>query len=761
VAERQVDTVAHRKVELAIGALSSLSVLPGVAVQYLSRMLQGRFSPASLESIVECDPAIAAAVLRAAQKFNIGPVEQRHAIRLVLDRMEQDQIRDVLLGMRVSVSLEAEAAEDIKPARKNLVAHSVAVACASRRLAEELGSGTDTHLAYSAGLLHDIGKLALQDIMPKSLAAIAREAEATRTSLYAVEQSHLGTNHGLLGRQLARRWRLPERSAMAIWLHHSSAVTLLGQPADAELSRLVWAADQMARLAGVGVSGSYNDPAPIDVIAGVVNLDVPTVQQICGALPKLVAEKTSAAGLDTPNAAVKYYELIHATAANLSHKNLELTTAGRTQAAAAGYVTFSREFLTAAGPSMETIDIAEELARRWQRFFQTGSVCLYLVDVLGDTVEDAVDAVFIEALGHSHKMVLPVPEGVALVPRTVAEHFAIVDVQRHLDWLLEQVEVEFELSRTKLLPLMAEGRIVGIMAFELNYPADCTQYAERFETAAAMAGTVLGLSAAKERQLRWSDEFIQMMQAGPTPEALAPAPAPAPLAVEPAPPSAAEMLEPLAEMAAGIAHELNNPLSVISGRAQLLADAETDAQKKQTLGQIQDNAREASAIVQDLMSFAEPLEPRPTLTDVRQIVDEAMHLAARKSRTDQVNLQLSIPDGPVEIFADSAQVVSALAAIISNAVESYTDPMGPVKITVEPRERESDIRIEVSDLGRGMNAETLRKATHPFFSAKPAGRQRGMGLSYAMRLIQLNRGTLNIESQPAHGTTVTITLPTE
>jgi signal transduction histidine kinase len=94
-------------------------------------------------------------------------------------------------------------------------------------------------------------------------------------------------------------------------------------------------------------------------------------------------------------------------------------------------------------------------------------------------------------------------------------------------------------------------------------------------------------------------------------------------------------------------------------------------------------------------------------------------------------------------------------------VESYTDPMGPVKITVEPRERESDIRIEVADLGRGMNAETLRKATHPFFSAKPAGRQRGMGLSYAMRLIQLNRGTLTLESQPAHGTTVTITLPTE
>jgi putative nucleotidyltransferase with HDIG domain len=752
VAERRVDAVAYRKVELAIGALSSLSVLPGVAVQYLSKMLQGRFSPASLESIVECEPAVAAAVLAVAQKANIGPANQRHALRLVLERMEQEQIRDVLLGMRVSVSLETEGADEqlVKPARKDLIVHSLAVACAARRLAEASSEMTDPQLAYSAGLLHDIGKLALQDIMPKSLAAIAKEAELTKTSLYTVEQSHLGTNHSLLGRQLARKWRLAEPVAMAIWLHHNDAQTLAGDSANMELARLVWAADQIARMMNVGVSGSYDTPSPLASIAEVVHLDVPALQEVCDALPKEVAEKTSALGLDTPNAPVKYCELIHATAANLSRKNMELSASGRTGAAASGYVTFAREFLTAAGPSLETIDIAEELARRWQRFFQTGSVCLYLADLVGDGADSAVDAVFVEVLGHSHKMVLPVPEGTALVPRPVADRFAVIEAQRHIDWLLEQVEVEFDLGRTKLLPLVSEGRIVGILAFELNYPADCVLFAERFETAATMAGTVLGLSAAKQRQARWSDQFVQAMQTvrvRPTP----------PVQAEPKP--AGDLLEPLAEMAAGIAHELNNPLSVISGRAQLLADAEIDPSKKQTLGQIQDNAREASAIVQDLMSFAEPLAPRPARTDVRQIIDEAIHLAARKSRLDRINVQLSIPEGAVEVFADSAQIVSALAGIISNAVESYADPMGPVKITVERRDH--TIQFQIRDLGRGMDAETLRKATHPFFSAKPAGRQRGMGLSYAARLIQLNRGSLTLQSQPAQGTTVTITLPAE
>ena len=69
--------------------------------------------------------------------------------------------------------------------------------------------------------------------------------------------------------------------------------------------------------------------------------------------------------------------------------------------------------------------------------------------------------------------------------------------------------------------------------------------------------------------------------------------------------------------------------------------------------------------------------------------------------------------------------------------------------------------VQISDLGCGLDAKTLKKATHPFFSAKPAGRQRGMGLADAARLIHLNGGTLTLASEPEKGTTVTVTLPYE
>jgi len=215
----------------------------------------------------------------------------------------------------------------------------------------------------------------------------------------------------------------------------------------------------------------------------------------------------------------------------------------------------------------------------------------------------------------------------------------------------------------------------------------------------------------------------------------------------------------LAEMAAGAAHELNNPLAVISGRAQLLAEAESDQGKKKILEQIYKNAREASAIIEDLMSFAEPPEARAAQTDIKQMLEEAIQLARQKTNTEHLDVQIAAAEGIESVFVDSAQVVSAIANVISNAVESYGEKSGPIKITGEAAESGDSVKLQISDAGCGMDAETTSKATQPFFSAKPAGRKRGMGLAYAVRFIQLNKGSFNITSKPGSGTTITICLP--
>lgn len=218
-----------------------------------------------------------------------------------------------------------------------------------------------------------------------------------------------------------------------------------------------------------------------------------------------------------------------------------------------------------------------------------------------------------------------------------------------------------------------------------------------------------------------------------------------------------DLLEALAEMAAGAAHELNNPLSVISGRAQILARGEEDDGKRKILQQIQANAAELAGIIDGLMSFAEPASPKREVTGLSQIIDEASQLAAMKSKVEKVEIVSEISEGGSAVYVDSGQVVSALANIFVNSLESYPAKSGAIELRSD-RKGEM-VEVSITDFGKGMDSETLSKALHPFFSGKTAGRQRGMGLAYANRLIGINGGRIEISSTVGEGTTVRVYLP--
>jgi signal transduction histidine kinase len=292
--------------------------------------------------------------------------------------------------------------------------------------------------------------------------------------------------------------------------------------------------------------------------------------------------------------------------------------------------------------------------------------------------------------------------------------------------------------------LSAAGKLAGAIAFELRYPGDVESFADRFRLSASIAAAVLQLALARERQQALAEQLARAVAKHPKTSQR---------------PAKHNSLNALVEIAAGAAHELNNPLAVISGRAQLLAQAEDDQEKRQILNQIYENAGQASAIVEDLMNYAEPPQPRRTQINVGQMIDEAVQLAGWKVNRDHIDVETRVSKDATGVFVDSAQIVSAIANVIANAVESYGDKPGPVTISGEPDELSEFIKLQVKDQGCGMDPQTLAKATQPFFSARPAGRKRGMGLAYAQRFIQVNQGSLEIESTSGKGTTVTIRLP--
>jgi len=753
--DRLSDTkMAARQVELAVGRLDSLSTLPCIGAKLFSGLRQGQFSVSSIIDTIESDPALTAGMLCLIGRHALSRPGGRFSLLHALEKLPPNEVRDAALAVKILPA--PEPGDDVNDYntrfRKGLMLHSLAVACCALEIAEIASAQIDPQLAYCAGLLHDIGKFALQEAVPKSFIRIVEEAESAEQSSRTIEAGHLGCDHAIIGKHLAQKWQFPNPVALAVWLHHSEAVTISEEMPQAAIAAVVQLADSMVRQLNIGSSGSFDVPGQPEPIAEYLGIDEEQLQQIRRGLPASLGRKSGILGLDSPNAVTEYCRAAHFAAGRFARQQAELSDENRRLQSASSHLDFAADFLHGIDPSVAAIDIARNFAVRWQKFYQTGMVCLYLAPSNG---LEALEAVLVENLAQCSIVTLDVPAKTQAVPKAIANDFAILNANDHIGWLFEQLDVDFDPNRTRLLPLLSRGGAIGAIAFELNYPGDVELFAERFRTSATIAGAVLGMAIGRQTQQDFAEHFVRLISK--------PVPAEIPAEAEKTGRMipAEDSLNALAEMAAGAAHELNNPLAVISGRAQLLAEAQTDKETKEILKQIYENAREASGIIEDLMSFAEPPRPRLAPTDVKKLLDEAVQLTSRKTNIEAPDVRIDIAGKVESVFVDSAQIVSAVANIISNAVESYGDKSGPIEIAAETDESGEMVRLTIKDRGCGMDAETLRKVTRPFFSAKPAGRKRGMGLAYTARFIQINKGVLNIESEPDGGTAVTIYLPSK
>jgi signal transduction histidine kinase len=217
-----------------------------------------------------------------------------------------------------------------------------------------------------------------------------------------------------------------------------------------------------------------------------------------------------------------------------------------------------------------------------------------------------------------------------------------------------------------------------------------------------------------------------------------------------------EKLAAMAELAAGAGHEINNPLTVIGGRAQLLLKQETDPERRRELALINAQVKRAYEMIADLRLFARPPRPEPRPFDlvalVEQILADMAPLAAERATT----LARSGDAGPVEIVADPVQLSVALRALCANSLEAIGHD-GHVE--VEVRRSGEDVVIRVADDGPGILPEQRRHLFDPFYSARQAGRGLGLGLSKCWRIVTGHGGRIDVEGQPGQGAVFTITLP--
>jgi signal transduction histidine kinase len=216
-------------------------------------------------------------------------------------------------------------------------------------------------------------------------------------------------------------------------------------------------------------------------------------------------------------------------------------------------------------------------------------------------------------------------------------------------------------------------------------------------------------------------------------------------------------LAAVGEMASGAAHEINNPLAVIAGRAQLMAEAGAEADR-QTWKIMAEQAQKISDIVSEMMEFARPPAPKCDLTSVQALIDAAVAEAHERKETSDLKVDISVASDTPDLLVDIEQMTAVLVELMVNArAACKIDPR--VRIEAARGEVGGQVLLRIVDNGAGMDADTLNKAFTPFFSSRAAGRRRGMGLSKARRMLQLVGGSIRMASEVGKGTTVFIQLP--
>ena len=223
----------------------------------------------------------------------------------------------------------------------------------------------------------------------------------------------------------------------------------------------------------------------------------------------------------------------------------------------------------------------------------------------------------------------------------------------------------------------------------------------------------------------------------------------------------------LGKMAAGVAHEINNPLAVIKENAGWMKDLLTGEGIRQgeNIGQFEDALRKieshvdrAKKVTHRLLGFARSMEPTREQVDVSRALSDTIELLGNESRHRNIDIEFDAQPGLPTIGSDFSQLQQVFLNIIDNAIDAIGKD-GEIRIKTSFLPKNNDVLIEIADNGPGIAKEHLGKIFDPFFTTKEVGKGTGLGLSIAYSIVQKLGGRLTVASEAGKGTSFAIHLP--
>ena len=219
--------------------------------------------------------------------------------------------------------------------------------------------------------------------------------------------------------------------------------------------------------------------------------------------------------------------------------------------------------------------------------------------------------------------------------------------------------------------------------------------------------------------------------------------------------SRAEHLATMGELAAGLAHEIRNPLAGIAGVMDIIGrDVPATSPAQEVLKDVREEVLRINRIVTDLLETARPKPPQIQLADLNTTAEHALMFAREQAKSKPIHFDFTRDPELPPVDHDPAQIHQVLLNLVLNAIQAIDGP-GAVAVTVS--QRGPLAAIEVKDTGPGIPPETLNSIFRPFFTTK--GHGTGLGLSLAKRIVEDHHGKLEVTSVPGEGCTFTVILP--
>ncbi len=219
----------------------------------------------------------------------------------------------------------------------------------------------------------------------------------------------------------------------------------------------------------------------------------------------------------------------------------------------------------------------------------------------------------------------------------------------------------------------------------------------------------------------------------------------------------ADRLATLGQLAAGVAHELNEPLEGVLGFAQLARKSDgLPKQAGKDIEKIESAALHAREVVKKLLIFARQMPTHKTLLNLNQVVEEGLYFLESRCEKEGIEVVRDLAEELAEITADPSQLNQVLVNLVVNGLQAMS---GGGRLTIRTRATEEEVILIVEDTGTGMDEEVQRQIFLPFFTTKEVGQGTGLGLAVVHGIVTSHGGTIEVESKKAKGSRFTVKLP--